>query len=107
MAASISSGPVIQTISPTGPTARITATQVLLDASYPTGGYAISAAQLGLANVGMAIASAGSVQAAANAGVQWLYNIATGKLQGFTATGEIAAATVETNQLVNVIAFGY
>jgi hypothetical protein len=56
--------------------------------------------------VNAALATAAGVQAAASTAVQWVYNIATGKLQAFTATGEVANAVVLTNQTVNVLAFG-
>lgn len=105
MAATISVGPALLPIN-TVPTVRATITTVLCDASYVTGGYAVSAAQLGLGAVNFAIATAGGVQAAASTAVQWVYNLTTGKLQAFTATGEVANAVNLTNQTVLVLAFG-
>lgn len=105
MAATISTGPAVLPISSV-PTTRCTITKVLCDASYPTGGYALTAAQLGLSTVGAAICTAGGVQAAASTAIQWVYNVVTSKLQAFTATGEVAGAVVLTNQTVQVVAFG-
>lgn len=105
MAATISVGPNLVPIN-TVPTVRMTQTTVLCDASYPTGGYAVTAAQLGLGTVAGAVATTGGVQAGASTAVQWYYNTATNKLQAFTATGEVANAVVLTNQTVNILAFG-
>jgi len=111
MAATVNSNSVVATNSPLGPTTRVTSTVITGDASYPTGGYALTAAQLGLSVVGDAIASiAGSATNNAADAASW--NQATGKLQLFTSgtTGALVEQTAATNVsgiTVKIIAFGF
>lgn len=84
---------------------RLTVTSVALDASYPTGGYAITAAQLGLNSVAHTISS---VSVAGTGGiVHTHYTPSTGKLSCYTATAEIANATDVSAETVEITAFGY
>lgn len=84
---------------------RMTVTDVVLDTSYPTGGYAITPAQLGFNVVvhgisGVKVAGAGGI-------VNAHYLPSTGKLVCYTATAEIASATDVSAETVQITAFGY
>lgn len=85
---------------------RVTITNVTLDASYPTGGYPLTPAQLGgLGTVRYAISS--GVVVVATGPSETYYNIAAGKLQCFSAAGEIANATSLAGAVCQVVAYGY
>jgi hypothetical protein len=114
MAASITSGPsFLQNTGPIGPTIRTTLTTITPDTSYPTGGYALTAAQLGLSNVADAVCNivGGTTN---NGAVAASYNAATGKLQLWATGGtspvtlaEVASTTNVSGVTVKVAAFGY
>lgn len=80
------------------------------DTSYPTGGYAVTPAQLGLSRVSFAMCNA--VGSASNNGAATAsYNQATGKVQLFTTgtTGaqvEVASAANVSGITVNILALG-
>jgi hypothetical protein len=85
---------------------RITVTQVVLDTSYPTGGSALSASQLGMTDV-VLFAITSLVNVGANGPAEARYNIPNGTLQAFSATGEIANATNLSAATAEIVAFGY
>lgn len=89
---------------------RITVSTVVGDSSYPTGGTALTGAQLGLpvGQVQFAICSV-TGSASNNAAVAASYNTATGKLQCWSGTtlAETASTTNLSGLTVTVVAFGY
>lgn len=83
---------------------RITVTDVTFDASYPTGGEPLTAADLGLAVVDFGIATVkvagtGSVTAVA-------YDVANAKLLAYAAAAQIASTTDLSAVTATVVAFG-
>jgi hypothetical protein len=77
---------------------------VTFDASYPTGGYAITAANLGLSTLDTIIPN--GVDTSGTYLVSW--NQATGKLQLFSALAtEVTNATDVHTKSVTVAALGY
>jgi hypothetical protein len=84
---------------------RMVSTIVTLDSSYPTGGYAVTAAQLGLQVVQHAITIPQLV--VANGPGSARYAVSTGKLLCYIDSGEINNATSLTGGSVQVTAFGY
>lgn len=87
---------------------RLTVTTVVGDSSYPTGGTALTAAQLGLSVVLFAICSV-TGSASNNAAIHSSYNIATGKLQMWSGAtlAETANTTNVSGLTITVLAFGY
>jgi hypothetical protein len=87
---------------------KFTVTTVVGDSSYPTGGTALTAAQLGLTQVAFAICTV-TGSASNNAAVAASYNTSTGKLQMWSGTtlAETASTTNVSGLTVTVIAFGY
>lgn len=103
-----------RTIDPTGAPAgtpmvlgaiKMTVTDVVMDTSYPTGGSALSAAQLGLTRVLFAISEVSVVGAGGMTEVH--YSVSTNKLKAFTGTAEVANTTDLSANTVQVVAFGY
>jgi hypothetical protein len=88
-------------------TPKTTVTEVTFDNSYPTGGEAVTAADLGLSRVDYAIAT---VKSATGGGVNVanvFYNIATGKILVYDETPAEAANAADLSTLVvQVIAWG-
>jgi hypothetical protein len=83
----------------------LTITDVVFDASYPTGGEPLTAAQLGLSTVKWAeaevkVAGVGSVTAVR-------YNEATAALLAYTAAAEVANLTDLSAVTARVYAYGY
>lgn len=74
-------------------------TSLTLDASYPTGGYAVTGQQLGLPAGLVDYVDLGS---ASNGGYQLSYNYATGKIQAFQ--GAAAAPSTEVPNATNLSA---
>ena len=96
-----------------GPVGRLTVTQITGDTSYPTGGTAVTAAQLGLNSVGGAICTVQG-SAANNTATGASYNVATGKLQMWATTGttpdantEAANASNLSGLTITVLAWGF
>src|SRR4051812_17170359 len=83
---------------------RATKRTVTFSNSYTTGGEAVTAAQAGQRGIYLAIAAVTS--ASAGGVVNVFYNPATGNLQAFSATGEIAAATNLSGVSVDVVFIG-
>ena len=113
MAATLTNNQFLQNTGPIGPTIRTTMTTLTPDASYPTGGYAVTAVQLGLSNVAGAVCNIVG-GAANNAAVAASYNATTGKVQFWVTGGtspvtlaEAAAAANLSGLTVQIIAFGY
>ena len=94
---------------------KITVTTVVGDSSYPTGGTAITGAQLGLPT-GTVLFTICSVTGSAsnNTAAEASYNTATGKLQMWSLTdsagcplAETANATNVSGITVTIVAWGY
>jgi hypothetical protein len=66
---------------------------VTLDNSYPTGGYAITPATLGLSAIDLFVATLSPVAGAVN----FTYNYSTGALQAFQNTGAETANATDTH----------
>ena len=62
---------------------RVTTQDCTGDASYPTNGYAVTAAQFGMRIIYGMVAVGGN---AASFAYMWVYNQATGKLQAYNPT---------------------
>lgn len=84
---------------------------ILLDGSYPAGGYPLTAKDLGLGTNGVIFAVYGTVSKTAGWLVGWDYT--NNKLQVFDGSGaanvamhEVAAATVLTGIIARLIVFG-
>src|SRR5438105_890479 len=75
---------------------------VLLDASYPAGGYALTPQQLGFGTNGTIYYVGGAMSKTAGWSVGWDYT--NGKLQVFDATGLVNAAGHEIAATTNVSA---
>lgn len=84
---------------------RVTITTVVIGTAYPTGGVALTAAQLGLQNVAHAVTSLKVV--GANGPSEAYYDIVNSKLKAFSATGEVANATDLSGATVEITAFGF
>lgn len=84
---------------------RVTVTDVTMDASYPTGGLAVTKAQLGLNTVIFAQASIVTT-AAAGAAVDAVYDVANQKVKLIAAAAEVANAANTTGLVVRVTALG-
>jgi len=81
---------------------------VILDNSYPTGGYAITPALFNLNAIeAFQLGGWSALPAGGHAGYQPQYNRTTGKVQVFTSTGELAAATNLTGFKVQAEVHGY
>lgn len=87
---------------------RVTVTTVVGDSSYPTGGTALSAQQLGLLNTVSFALCFVTGSAANNAAIAASYNTSTGKLQMWSGTtlAETAAATNLSGLTITIVAFG-
>lgn len=83
---------------------RFVVTDVVLDSSYPTGGYAITPVQLGLGKVNHGISVV--KVAGANGPVHVYYSPSTGKLLAYSATAEISNAVDLSAVTVQVTAHG-
>lgn len=79
--------------------------EVTCDASYPTGGYALTAAQLGLGRVSFALCNV-KTTAAAGATVQAWYDPVNALLKLNAAAAEVANASNVATLVVEVVAFG-
>lgn len=85
---------------------RVVVTTVVLDTSYPTGGSPLTPQQLGLevaclfAIASLAVQGAGGIS-------EVYYNPVTSKIQAFSSTGEITAATPLQANTAQIVAFGY
>lgn len=84
---------------------RVTVTDVVADSSYPTGGEALTAAQLGLSQVAWAIVTVNAPTA--DAVVAGEYDVTNSKLILYTATAQVSNGTDLTDVGVQVVAFGY
>lgn len=82
---------------------RVSVKDITFSSSYASGGEAISAAQISLGRIFCAIAT---IKANAGSVVDVYYNGSTGKLQAFTASGEVAAATNLSGLTCEVVFFG-
>lgn len=90
---------------PTVPGAeRYTVTDVTFDSSYPTGGEALTAADLGLTTVNFAITSIKT--AGAGSVTEAFYVTSTGLLKAYAAAAEIANTTDLSAVVVQIVAFG-
>lgn len=78
-----------------------TVSQITLDASYPTGGYALTGQQLGLTNGIIDFIDAG---VSPNGGYLLAYNAATGKLQVFQGAAAINLPAAEVPNATNLSA---
>lgn len=88
----------------TGGFVKVQEATVTGDASYPTGGYSITAAQLGFpGGIDWAIAT---VQQPGGAAVIANYSVTNAKLQLFTSAAEVANATNVATCVVQIIARG-
>lgn len=86
---------------------RVTVTDVTLDSSYPTGGEAITAAQLGLNTVLFAICNVKAVGGTVNVANAY-YDSANAKIKVYDETPAEAANAADLSSLVvRVLAFGY
>ena len=85
---------------------RAVVRDVALDSSYPTGGYTITAAQLGLPNT-VAICWCEPKGVESHGAVNFTYNLSTGALQAWGVNAEIANATDLHSCTVTVYALGY
>jgi hypothetical protein len=83
---------------------RRTVTDVLFDASYPTGGEPLTASDLGLSTV--AFASASVKVAGTGAVTAVFYDIANAKLLAYTASAQVANTTDLSAVTVEVVAWG-
>lgn len=84
---------------------------VTLDASYPAGGYPLTAAQLGLGTNGVVVFVDAGMSKVSGWVVAWDYT--NGKLQVFDGSGaanavshEVAAATVLTGIVARILVWG-
>jgi hypothetical protein len=79
------------------------------DTSYPTGGYAVTAANFGFAVQIDYLEIINQLMGATNAGYQWGYNTVTQKLQLFvqSSAAEVTAATDVHDYSCDVVATGY
>lgn len=85
---------------------RYSVANVTFDSSYPTGGEAITAAQLGLNSVAFAICNVKAVGGTVNVANVY-YNRATAKLMVFDETPAQVASAADLSSLeVQVVAFG-
>jgi hypothetical protein len=100
MAIAITTGPVVSTLSTT-PNQRLSITTLTPDSSYPTGGYTVTAAQLGLSNIADALCNLSS-SAANNTAVSATYNQATGKLMLWVAAASAPDAVTEAASTANL-----
>lgn len=82
-----------------------TVTNVTFDASYPTNGLAVTAAQLGLNTVLWAVATVKTAGAGAVTAVD--YDITNSKLKAYTASAEVVNATSLATVVAQVVASGY
>lgn len=74
---------------------------IALDNNYPTGGYAVTPALFGVNTItAFQLGGWTAVPAGGHASNQPVYNRATGKIQVFGPTGEVAAATSLTGFVV-------
>ena len=89
----------------------VTVTTVVGDGNYPTGGTALTAAQLGLSSTVLFAVCTVAGSAANNGGSNATYNLSTGKLQVFVLTTGALAEVVNTGNLsgltITIVAFGY
>lgn len=86
---------------------RVTVTDITLDSSYPTGGEAVTAANLGLSTVLFAICNVKAVSGTVNIANAY-YDQANSKLKIYDETpGEVANAADLSSNVVRVLAFGY
>jgi hypothetical protein len=88
---------------------KVTVTNVVGDSSYPTGGSAITAQQLGLPTTVLFSQTEVAASSGTNcASTGSAYNSSTGKLVCFANTGvEVANATNLSGITWQIIAFGY
>lgn len=85
---------------------RVVIKDITLDTSYPTGGYSLTAADLGLTRVLFAVATVKAVSGTTDI-TQVQYDLTNSKLQVFDQTpAEIANATSLASDVVRVIAWG-
>ncbi len=83
---------------------RVAQADVTFDTSYPTGGLAVTAAQLGLTNVYAAVAQVKTAGVGSVTAVS--YDVANAKLLAFTAAAQVANATDLSAVSATVTAFG-
>ncbi len=84
----------------------LTATDVTLDASYPTGGYAVTPQQLGLPNKALLAWVEPKAVEAHNVVNVW-YDTPTSQLKAYTTAAEVANAVDLHTVVVRVYALGY
>jgi hypothetical protein len=85
----------------------MTVTTIVGDSSYPTGGSAVTAANLGLSTVLFSQVGASASSGANCASTAQTYNLSTAKLQCFANTGiEVANTTNLSGLTLTVIAWG-
>lgn len=86
---------------------RVTVTDVTLDSSYPTGGEAITAAQLGLSTVLFAFCNVKAVSGTVNVANAY-YDSANSKIKVYDETpAEVANAASLASVVIRVMAYGY
>ncbi len=86
---------------------RVACKRVTLDASYPTGGYTITPAQLGLPGGRCMFADTASVNDGVASDVAAFWDPSTNQLKAYTNAGEVANATNLATQVVQIMAYGY
>jgi hypothetical protein len=91
-----------------------TFTTIVGDSSYPTGGTAVTAANLGLGTLVFAFAFISATTASNNTIIGAAFNNATGKLQTFQSSSTSPVALIEAASTTNcsgvtitVVAYGY
>lgn len=85
---------------------RVVVKQVTLDSSYPTGGYALTASQLGLPAGRCLFADTATVNDGVASDVACWWNPGAQVLKAYTSAGEVANASDLHTQTVQIIAYG-